>query len=135
MSEYNDGISLQKPAQFFYSDRVLSLALNGYWNLVDQEMPPELASAIAGMGERAPFETPAVLRADIDLAMDMLSPGRWKKFCDGLDQGDFYADSRRVYKLCLLQQGIVRYHWLGQLGEVDVAAKARRLMRKFLNGR
>lgn len=117
-----------------YNDNLLSIALDGYFYLCDNEMPPELASNIVGMGERAPFETACVLKADIDLALDMLSPGRWSAICHDITLDILMDNIALLHKLSWRQQAIVRYHLLGQDIERLGAAKARRLMLRFLNG-
>jgi hypothetical protein len=122
---------------FEYTDDFLSRALNGYWNLVDQEMPPELASAIAGMGERAPFESPSVLKADLDMGIDMLSAGKWYKLCTWVTRDDFFTEkghlNKLINRLSWRQQAVIRYHLLEQRDEQENALHARRLMLRFLN--
>ena len=119
-----------------YTDDILSKSLNGYWELCEGMMPSELNDTAGQRGERAPFETPCVLKADIDMAVDMLAPGKWYDLCSGFERmqrADFEDNPKLIWRLSRRQQGIVRYHMLKESIECTNAMAARRIMLRFLN--
>ena len=120
-----------------YSDEFLAKALDFYWEIEPDHMPPELIQTAHQLGEKAPFETPCVLKADLDMGIDLFAPGRWYKLCSWVTRDDFFTErgylNRLVNRLSHKQQAIVRYHLLGQKDEHENALYARRLMLRFLN--
>ena len=131
---------MSKLIQVFYSDKFLADALDNYWLLCEGEMPEELIFTTQQRGERAPFESPSVLKADLDSAIDCLAPGRWfrlmAKYRD-FNKEHFLNEDGSINKtinvLSFRQQAIVRYHLLDQEIERTNAIQARRIMLKFLN--
>lgn len=125
-----------------YSDKLLADILDVYFTIrADHEIPEYLIISAQQRGERAPFESAVILLADIDKAIDALSPspGRWLRVCKDICFDDFWTDmtrqslSKLIYSFSHYQQAIMRYHWLNQQEERETAAYARRLMRRFLN--
>jgi hypothetical protein len=57
-----------------YSDYELSKLLDGYWDLCERIVPLD-GNIVREYA--SPYEAAVCLKADIDLAIDMLSPGRW----------------------------------------------------------
>ncbi len=124
-----------------YTDDVLSILLNGYWYLVDGELPPELSKA-TGYIPQGGFEGASSYRADVNNALDALSPGRWQAILSGYPElalDDFFTDGTRSYysklvgQLDFYQQAVVRYHLLGSDTEWENARRARKIMLRFLN--
>jgi len=123
-----------------YSDSLLATVLDSYWVIKeDNEIPAELMVTTQQRGERAPFESAAILLADVDQGLEALLPGRWLPICQELILDDFYTDitrthkSKLIYQLSFYQQAIARYHWLKEQDELQNAARARKLMLRFLN--
>ncbi len=105
-------------------------------------MPPELVKMAQQHAEKAPFESPVVMKVDIDNALDGLSPGRWQTILSGypeLSLDDFFTDGTRSYysklvgQLDFYQQAVIRYHFLGLDTEWENARRARKIMLRFLN--
>ncbi len=123
-----------------YSDDFLAKALECYFAIAeDNVMPDELISMSQQRGERATFDSPVILKADLDRGLDCLSPGRWFAICNGISLDDFFTDgtrqhlSRILFTLNMYQQAVIRHHWLQLPGEWENARRARKMMLKYLN--
>jgi hypothetical protein len=120
-----------------YTDDFLSKALSCYWDIEPDHMPPELIRTAHQLGEKAPFETPCILKADLDMGIDMFAPGRWYKLCPWVTRDDFFTEkgnlNKLVNRLSFRQQAVVRYHLLGQEDERENAMHARHMMLRLLN--
>ena len=76
--------------------------------------------------------------SDIDLAIDMLSPGRWTGIIKSFPEFNrfvFSDNPKLIYRLSFRQQAIIRYHLLKQEDEMQNAKAARGIMLRFLNGK
>ncbi len=123
-----------------YSDDLLCKILDAYWAIKDDnEIPAELIITSQQRGERAKFESAAILLADVNNAMDSLLPGRWSPICQRIMLDDFWTDITRTHHSAMLhglgfyQQAVARYHWLQEQEELNNAARARKMMLGFLN--
>ncbi len=122
-----------------YTDNLLSLLLDNYWNLYEGIVPIYFSSSADG---RSPYETAMVLKCDVDRSINDLFPDRWYDVTDALDAyyGDginprdyFIDDKKAIYKLNRYQHGIVRYHLLENKSYYMVADRARKMMLRYLN--
>jgi hypothetical protein len=134
-----------------YSDNSLSLCLDNYWLLFEGTLPGDSGG---GSMSRSPHEAAAVIKADIDSALNTLTDdARWNDVLQALNayhsQGIdpklvFYDNSQYYHRLGKYQKAIVIYHFKVYLNKNDdylddnefiSARRARIAMLRYLNSR
>ena len=132
-----------------YSDTSLSLCLDNYFLLFEGILPGDAGCSNIN---HSPFESCALLKADVDRGLAILTPdNRWADvlvamnalYADGFDPSQVFYDNKHYFKiLSKYQKAIVKYHFkiYGKDGWYDedesrTARQARIMMLHYLNER